>query len=224
MQLARLALAADDPAITAACAPGAVTSLRDGRAAGAFRLGQDAIGLLDRHGRPVPLGLLRRTADAAVTSGDGEAGEALLGRAVEQAEAEGAEGADPLGQARVIAERARHLSTRGQPAQAEHDLRHAHQLFTADGSEGEAAAVMGTIADIAYDRGELGEALRIRREIQLPAFERLGDTRSTAVTWGRVADIAYQRGELDDAAEMQRNGLQVNKQLGDLDGIAAANL
>ena len=154
VQLARLALAADDPAITAACAPGAVASLLDGPAAGAFRLGQDAIGLLDRHGRPVPLGLLRQTANAAVTSGDGETGEALLRRAVEQAEAEGAEGADPLGQARVIAERARHLITRGQPAQAEHDLRHAHQLFTAGGSEFEAAVVMGTIADIAFHRGE----------------------------------------------------------------------
>jgi hypothetical protein len=163
VQLARLALAAGDPAITAACAPGAVASLLDGPAVTAFQLGQDAIGLLDRHGMPVPLELLRQTANAAVTSGDGEAGEALLGRAVGQAEAEGEEPADPLDQARVIAERARHLITR-RPAQAEHDLRHAHQLFTAAGSEREAAAVMGTIADIAYQRGELDEALHPPRD------------------------------------------------------------
>ena len=216
VQLARLALAADDAAITAVCAPGAVTSLLDGPAAGAFRLGQDAIGLLDRHGMPVPLELLRQTANAAVTSGDGETGEALLGRAVEQAEAEGAEGADPLGQARVIAERARHLITRGQPAQAEHDLRHAHQLFTAGGSELEAAVVMGTIADIAFQRGELDEALRIRREIELPVYERLGDTRETAITWGRIADIAYDRGELDEALRIRREvQLPVYERLGD---------
>ena len=67
--------------------PGAVAALRSGPAADAFRLGQDAIGLLDRHGRAVPLDLLRRSADAALTSGDGEAGEALLDRAVQQAEA-----------------------------------------------------------------------------------------------------------------------------------------
>ena len=57
LQLARLALLADDPAVAAACAPGAVTALRSGPAADAFRLGQDAIELLDRHGRTVPLDL-----------------------------------------------------------------------------------------------------------------------------------------------------------------------
>lgn len=92
LQLTRLALAADDPAITAICASGAVASLRDGPAAAAFRLGQDAISLLDRHHQAVPLDLVRQTANAAITSGDGEAGEALLGRAVGQAEAEGKEG------------------------------------------------------------------------------------------------------------------------------------
>jgi hypothetical protein len=35
---------------------------------------------------------------------------------------------------------------------------------------------MGSIADIAEGRGEYDEALRIRREVELPAFERLGDT------------------------------------------------
>ena len=62
LQLARLALLADDPAITAACAAGAVGRSARGPAAEAFRLGQDAIELLDRHGQPVPLDLLRRTA------------------------------------------------------------------------------------------------------------------------------------------------------------------
>ena len=66
------------------------------------------------------------------------------------------------------------------------------------------------------------EALRIRREIELPAYERLGDTRSTVITWGKIADIAYQRGDYDEAAELQHKRLEVNKQLGDLDGIAAA--
>ena len=55
------------------------------------------------------------------------------------------------------------------------------------------------IADIAYQRSEFDEALRIRREIQLPVYERLGDTRSAAITWGSIADIAYQRGEYDEA-------------------------
>lgn len=131
----------------------------------------------------------------------GDAGQELLDRAMRQAEAGNEEGTSPLDRARVITEQARHLITRGEPAQAEQALQQAHQLFTTAGAEDEAATVMGIIADIAYDRGELDEALRIRREITLPAFERLGDTRSAAVTWGQIADIAYQRGELDEAAE-----------------------
>ena len=51
-------------------------------------------------------------------------------------------------------------------------------------------------AEIAYQRGDYDEALRIRREVQLPVYERLGDTRDAALTWGNIADIAYQRGRL----------------------------
>ena len=41
LQLARLGLLADDPAITAASAPGAVSALRSGPAAEALQFGQD---------------------------------------------------------------------------------------------------------------------------------------------------------------------------------------
>ena len=216
LQLARLALLADDPAVAAACAPGAVAALRSGPAADAVRLGQDAIGLLDRHGHTVPLDLLRQTADAALTSGDGEAGEALLDRAAQQAEAGGEQGTSPLDRARVIAERARRLVTRGEPDQADQLLRHARQLFTAAGSEREAAAAMGEIADIAYRRGDYDEALRIRREVQLPVYERLGDTRSAAIAWGNIADIAYQRGDYDEALRIRREvQLPAFERLGD---------
>ena len=128
----------------------------------------------------------------------GDAGQELLDRAMRQAEAGNEEGTSPLDRARVITEQARHLITRGEPAQAEQALQQAHQpVFTTAGAEDEAATVMGIIADIAYDPGELDEALRIRREIELPVYERLGDTRSAAVTLGQIADIAYQSGELD---------------------------
>ena len=220
LQLTQLALLADDPAIVAACAPGAVTALRSGPAADASRLGQDAVELLDRHSQAVPLALLRRSADAALTSGDGETGEALLNRAVQQAEAGDGE-TGPLDQARVIAERARHLVTRGEPEQAEQLFRHAHRLLTAGGSEPEAAVTMGFIADIALQRGDYDEALRIRREVQLPVYERLGDTRSAAVTWGNIADIAYQRGDYDEALRIHRDvELPVYERLGETRGAA----
>ena len=216
LQLARLALLADDPAVAAACGPGAVAALRAGPAAEAFRLGQDAVGLLDRHSQAVPLNLLRRTAAAALTSGDGEAGEALLNRAVQQAQAGGQEGTSQLDQAGVIAERARHLITRGELEQAEQLLRHACQLFTAAGSQREAALTMGWIADIAYQRGDYEEALRIHREVELPVFERLGDTREAANAWGNIADIADRRGDFEEALRIRREiQLPVFERLGD---------
>ena len=216
LQLTRLALLADDPTVVIACAAEAVAALRDGLATDAFRLGQDAVRLLDRHGFTVPLNLLRQSADAALTSGDGRTGQALLNRAVQQAEAGDEQGISPRDQARVIADQSRHLITRGEPEQAEQLLRHAHQLFTDGGFELEAAAAMGSIADIAYRRGDYEEALRIYREVELPVYERLGDTRSAAVTWGDIADIAYQRGDYEEALRIRREvELPVYEHLGD---------
>jgi len=216
LQLTRLALLADDPTVLTACAAGAIRQLRSGLAVNALRLGQDAIELLDRHSRAVPLTLLRVAADAALTSGDGHTGEALLDRAMRQVDTGDQEGVDPLDQARVITDRARHLITLGEPGQAEQLLRHAHQLFTTARSDFEAASVMGYIADIAYQRGDYDEALRIRREVELPVYERLGDTRSTAICWGGIADIAYQRGDYDEALRIRQEvELPVYERLGD---------
>ena len=216
LQLTRLALLADDPQVTAACAAGAVTSLRSGPAAQAYRLGQDAINLLDRHSQAVPLSLLRQAADAALISGDGPAGEALLNRAAQAADADDENGSDPLDRARVMFEQARRLITRGEPGHAEQLFRHAHQIFASGGSENEAAVAMGAIADIAYDRGDYDEALRIRQDVQLPVYERLGDTRSAAVTWGNIADIAYDRGDYDEALRIRQDvQLPVYERLGD---------
>ena len=89
LQLTRLAVLAGDPDVAAACGAEAVAALRAGPAVAAAGLGREVIGLLDSRGHPVPLFLLRQAADAALTSGDGPAGEVLLDRAAEQAEAGG---------------------------------------------------------------------------------------------------------------------------------------
>jgi hypothetical protein len=51
-------------------------------------------------------------------------------------------------------------------------------------------------------RGELDEALRIRREESLPVYDRLGCC-SKAVTMGKIADILQARGELDEALRIR---------------------
>jgi hypothetical protein len=59
--------------------------------------------------------------------------------------------------------------------------------------------------------------LRIRREEQLPVFDRLGDVRERAVTLGKVADVLEARGELDEALRIRREEeLPVYDRLGDV--------
>jgi tetratricopeptide (TPR) repeat protein/calcineurin-like phosphoesterase family protein len=85
------------------------------------------------------------------------------------------------------------------------------------GAERGAALAWGNIADILEARGELDEALRIRREESLPVYERLGDVRERAITWGKIADILAARGELDEALRIRREEeLPVYERLGDV--------
>jgi len=66
------------------------------------------------------------------------------------------------------------------------------------------AMLRGGIADVLQQRGELDEALRLRREEQLPVYTRLGDVRELAVTQGKIADVLFARGELDEALRILR--------------------
>jgi hypothetical protein len=67
----------------------------------------------------------------------------------------------------------------------------------------------------------LKKGWRIRREEQLPVFERLGDVRSRAVTLGQIAHILARQGDLSDARALQVERLGINRQLDDADGIGA---
>ncbi|WP_245697797.1 CHAT domain-containing protein [Streptomyces phaeochromogenes] len=203
LQLTRLALAADNPTITADCAAEAVSALRQGLASTAAELGHHAITLLDRHNHEVPVPLLRAVADAAVTSGDGDHADTLLHRAVQQTGTSD-EQANPADHAAVLFDHANRLITRGEVDQAEDLLHQARQLFTDAGDTLSVAVTWGQIADILQQRGEVEEALRIRREVELPVYERIGDTLSVAVTWGQIADILQQRGEVEEALRIRR--------------------
>uniref|UniRef100_A0AAU3HWY3 CHAT domain-containing protein n=1 Tax=Streptomyces sp. NBC_01393 TaxID=2903851 RepID=A0AAU3HWY3_9ACTN len=203
LQLTQLALAADNPTITADCAAEAVSALRQGPASTAAEFGHHAITLLDRHNHEVPLTLLRAVADAAVTSGDGDHADTLLHRAVQQTRTSNRQ-TNPAGHAALLYDHANRLITRGEVDQAEDLLHQARQLFTNAGDTRSVAITWGKIAEIFQQRGEVDEALRILREVALPASERIGDTRSVAVTWGRIADIFERRGEIDEALRIRR--------------------
>jgi tetratricopeptide (TPR) repeat protein len=80
---------------------------------------------------------------------------------------------------------------------------------------------MGQIADILQQRGDTEEALRIRREEELPVYERLGDVHSRAVTMGQIADILQQRGDTEEALRIfSEEVLPAAERIRDMDLIA----
>ena len=111
----------------------------------------------------------------------------------------------------------------GQPEDAQHSYSQA--LTAASGTDDRRRRVLaqGRIANLLETRGELDEALRIRREEQIPVYERLGDVRSLAVTRGKIADILATRGELDEALRIRREEqIPVYERLGDVRSLAIA--
>jgi tetratricopeptide (TPR) repeat protein/predicted phosphodiesterase len=89
------------------------------------------------------------------------------------------------------------------------------------GNEREAALAAGCRADILELRGEIDEALRIRRQEEIPVYERVGDLRSRAATMGKIADVLQTRGELDEALRIRRDEqLPAYEQLGHMRSLA----
>ena len=76
-------------------------------------------------------------------------------------------------------------------------------LFQRAGRERDVAITQGKIADILQSRGDLEEALRIRREEQLPVFERLGDVHALLIGRTNLAITLAQRGRLEDVEEIR---------------------
>ncbi|GGN62521.1 hypothetical protein GCM10010112_20770 [Actinoplanes lobatus] len=220
-QLARLGLLADDPEIITASAVDALFEMRGNHAGEACRFGLDAIALLDRHGRPAPIMLLRRVAAAALSDGRGEVADVLLERAVSEAGSGDLDDEDPLEIARVIDEQAHRLIALGELERGEAGLRHSYELLTANGAEYEATVVQGSIARVLTSRGEYEEALRIHRDVQLPVYTRLGESREIAATWGSIADILYRQGQDDEALRIRREvELPVYERLGESREVA----
>lgn len=96
-------------------------------------------------------------------------------------------------------------------------------LAKADGDMGSVAYAWGIIGNILYRRGALDEAMRIRREEQLPVYDELGYVLNAAITWGKISDILVVKGELDEALRIRKEKqLSVYERLGDIRSAATA--
>jgi tetratricopeptide (TPR) repeat protein len=72
------------------------------------------------------------------------------------------------------------------------------------------------VADALLVRGDLNEALRIRQQEELPAYEKLGDERSRAITLCSIAYIYASQGQSDEALRiLQEESLPAFEKLGD---------
>ncbi|MCA9710634.1 MAG: hypothetical protein KDK70_32630, partial [Myxococcales bacterium] len=63
---------------------------------------------------------------------------------------------------------------------------------------------MGKVADILQARGALEEALRIRREEQLPVYERLGEAHEQAVCLTNLAILRIQQYDATSRSDAAR--------------------
>jgi tetratricopeptide (TPR) repeat protein len=217
VEAARFALAAGaEPAILedAALSGAAWLARVEGRT-------RDALDLLAPSFATFPQGyaigpaFLRLGVECAASLGEAELLDAMLAAPVRPTASK-----DPKAErehASLDLRRAERFIAIGQIGEAESISRNAKVKFVAVGDDRMAAIAAGKIADILQARGDLAEALRIRREEQLPVYERLGDVRSRAVTLGRIADILEARGDLDEALRIRREeDLPVYERLGDV--------
>ena len=120
--------------------------------------------------------------------------------------------------AAMLLTQARALVQQGQPDEA---LRHLEQAKILLPPGREQAIVLGDIARIRADKGDVDAALQLHQE-RLAIYEALGDKRERAVTLGDIARIRTAKGDVDAAVQLQNERLAVNHELGDQDGIAAA--
>jgi len=77
--------------------------------------------------------------------------------------------------------------------------------------------LLDELASLLVGMGNSDEALAIRRDQELPVYQRLGDMRGQAISHGRIADILQARGELDEALRIRRDEeLPVYEIIGDV--------
>nr|WP_294505141.1 CHAT domain-containing protein [uncultured Rhodopila sp.] len=218
--LTRLGLAAGNGEVVDTCAADAVRGLQERQVKDAASLGQASAALLERLGMLPSLRLLSWTGEALRTIGEGEAAAAMLAKG-EARLAEAEHELDPGQLSNFLFALGNHQEATGliQPALATFERLCALQRKR--GNDRQLAVARGRIADILQARGELDEALRIRREEELPVYTRLGDVRSVALTQTKIADILQARGELDEALRIHREErLPVYTRLGDVRSVA----
>ncbi len=209
-ELVRLGLLARDARVLAATGAGALRLLED-----RFQFQQAAawakgiLAILDAALVPASLNLLRTAAERCFLVGEVQFANALRERALRLLGQGGQ--TDTSAQASMLLTHARALVQQGQPDEALQHLERARGLFT---TPCEQAIVLGEIAGIWANKGEIDAALRLHQE-RLDIFEALGAARERALALGDIARLWADKGEVDAALRLHQERLSIFKALGD---------
>jgi tetratricopeptide (TPR) repeat protein len=103
---------------------------------------------------------------------------------------------------------------------AEEAAREKIELDRKRGDEEGLAFAWGLLLAVYQGRGELDEVIRIRRQEQLPCYERVGNLWRQALVLGEIANVHEMRGELDEALRLREELLQRFQREGDLFDLA----
>jgi tetratricopeptide (TPR) repeat protein len=225
-ELTRLGLLAEDGEIVASCAATAVRALSRGPAKDADDLGRKAIQLLDAQQRAAPWRLLRVTAEAAATSGDGETADGLIARGVEALAQQRTAGTtvDALEAPLLLGAHADRLVTRGKLDEALRILRDGLlPFFERLGDVRSRAVTMGKIADILVRRGELDEARALQDEC-LKINCTLGDADGIAAALWGLAQLDLAQEQMEAAIPRITEAYDLLSRLDRADGIALVGM
>ncbi|MEM9294025.1 MAG: tetratricopeptide repeat protein [Acidobacteriota bacterium] len=217
IQLARLALAAQNVGVAAHVATDALSGLvGQERHLEAEALGKKLLGLLRDSSQPAPKGFLVRLAEICVRVGDTQAARELFSQARDllDAQSEGESPVDLLHRARVQISYARLLRNDGRIEEALTDFRSARDLLSYSGHRREHAVTLGDIARIHAERGDIDKALQLHNE-QLQICKEIGEVKGQAVTLGDIARIHAGRGDIDKALQLHNQQIQDFDDLGD---------
>ena len=127
--------------------------------------------------------------DALVTLGDVDRSLTLYREAADLHQQRG----DVRSKAVTMGKIADILAQRGQTDEALRNLEAIKIIFHDLGDVRSKAVTMGKIADILRQRGQTDEALRIRREEELPVYERLGDVHSQMICRAKIGMALLQK-------------------------------
>ncbi|MCW5704775.1 MAG: CHAT domain-containing protein [Bradyrhizobium sp.] len=152
--------------------------------------------IVNRGGTPTP-DLLLIAIDVADQLGEVEA----LRRHLEIAESLRGETDRAAGS--LLLRKARIALQEGRLDESIEHARNAERVFLSLGSARDRAIAISEISNVLEMRGDLDEALRIRRHEVLPIYEASGDVRHYAVTLDEISDILETRGDLDEALRIR---------------------